>query len=316
MRPFALLRKSRPRQSLVVVMHNMRREAARTLYSLSSKYQKGVDAEEYEVIVVDNGSVAPLDETWVTNFGPQFRYFYHEPKHPSPVEAVNLGARRARGSQLGIFIDGARIATPNLLRYARAAAAAFPQPVVATLNWHIGPKLQHLAMQEGYDQETEDRMIAECGWPEKPYALHSISVLGGSSSSGYFLPLSESNAIFVSRPLFNSLGGYDERFLSPGGGLVNLDFYRRACESPDVQLVVLLGEGTFHQIHGGVMTNAAAEEKSLRWRRFEQEYVVIRGRPFRPPDKQPVFLGGMPPQALGSLAFSAKHALKKSAVGQ
>ncbi len=42
--------------AVVVVMHNMRREAARTLHSLSRSYQRGIDDLDYEVVVVENGS--------------------------------------------------------------------------------------------------------------------------------------------------------------------------------------------------------------------------------------------------------------------
>ena len=39
-----------------------------------------------------------------------------------------------------------------------------------------------------------------------------------------------------------------------------MDTYARACALPDSELVMLLGEGTFHQIHGGVMTSATEDE--------------------------------------------------------
>ena len=42
--------------TVVVVFYNMRREAARTLQSLSRAYQQGIDDVGYEVIVVENGS--------------------------------------------------------------------------------------------------------------------------------------------------------------------------------------------------------------------------------------------------------------------
>ena len=62
--------------SVVVVFYNMRREAARTLHSLSRAYQQGIDDLDYEVIVVENGSVADqrLGEEFVESFGPEFRY--------------------------------------------------------------------------------------------------------------------------------------------------------------------------------------------------------------------------------------------------
>src|SRR5216683_2592387 len=51
-------RRRRPDLSVIVVVHNMAREAPRTLYSLSTTYQRHIAAEDYEVIVVDNGSTA------------------------------------------------------------------------------------------------------------------------------------------------------------------------------------------------------------------------------------------------------------------
>ena len=47
--------------SVVLVVHDMARELPRTLRSLSPRYQVGLAADDYEVIVVDNGSVEPVD---------------------------------------------------------------------------------------------------------------------------------------------------------------------------------------------------------------------------------------------------------------
>ena len=62
--------------SVVVVVHDMRREAARTLHSLSRAYQREVDDLDYEVIVVENGSEPEecLGADLVRSFGPEFRY--------------------------------------------------------------------------------------------------------------------------------------------------------------------------------------------------------------------------------------------------
>ena len=51
----------KPAVSVVVVVYNMAREAPRTLYSLSAAYQRDISAEDYEVIVVDNGSTPAFD---------------------------------------------------------------------------------------------------------------------------------------------------------------------------------------------------------------------------------------------------------------
>ena len=59
-----------PLISVIVVIHNMRREAERTLLSLSVDYQRDVSVDDYEVHVVENGSSAPVDAAFVARFGP------------------------------------------------------------------------------------------------------------------------------------------------------------------------------------------------------------------------------------------------------
>ena len=101
------------------------------------------------------------------------------------------------------------------------------------------------------------------------------------------------------------LGGLDERFVSPGGGIVNLDFYREACEQLD-QLVILLGEGTFHQFHGGVATNVPMVSHPMD--AIFQEYLTIRGRPFAPLTREVDYLGGITPQSARFLMASISAA--------
>ena len=64
----------------------------------------------------------------------------------------------------------------------------------------------------------------------------------------------ESNCIFVKKETYHRLGGYDEQFDLPGGGFANIDFFKRAAELAETQLVCLLGKDSFHQIHGGTTT--------------------------------------------------------------
>src|SRR5690606_10569615 len=56
--------------TVVVVFYNMKREAARTLHSLSRAYQQGLDDVTYDVVVVDNGSDPDqrLDRKFVRSF--------------------------------------------------------------------------------------------------------------------------------------------------------------------------------------------------------------------------------------------------------
>src|SRR5262245_3940590 len=88
---------------MVVIIYNMRREATRTLYSLSENYQRGIMPRDYEVIVIDNGSVPPFPAEDVTEQAGTFVYFYIDKARLSPARAVNFGVRQSRGKYVGIM---------------------------------------------------------------------------------------------------------------------------------------------------------------------------------------------------------------------
>jgi glycosyltransferase involved in cell wall biosynthesis len=283
----------------------MQREAPRTLFTLSSEYQRNVTPDDYEVIAVDIGSTPPLSDTCpIDQFGRNFRIF-HAADNPSPATAINEAARDAEGKAIAICIDGARMLSPKVVRHTIDALQMSKNPLVATLAWHLGPDVQNVSMERGYDQVEEDRLLSTIDWKSDGYELFRISSLAGSSGGGFFLPISESNFATVARTTWERLGGLEERFESPGGGLVNLDFYREACEICS-DLIVLLGEGTFHQFHGGVATNVPMSKHP--WKTFEQEYIRIRGKGFQPPKRRPIYLGGLASQVLPFLGLSATKA--------
>lgn len=297
-----------PPLTIIVVFHDMHREAVRTLHTLSTAYQRRVTADDYEVIAVDAGSWPALDESLVAAQGPQFRLLRTE-RTPSPAGAVNAAARQARGAAIAVCIDGARMLSPGVVRGILTGLRSFPDPVVATLAWHLGAKVQNDSLLDGYCQTVEDRLLETVDWRADGYELFRISTLAASSAGGWFRPISESNCLALPRKSWEALGGLDERFVTPGGGMVNLDFYRRACERAGT-LVTLLGEGTFHQFHGGVATN-------VPWARhpaadFEAEYRSIRGGPFVPPSRESVYVGEVPPQALPILARSVAAAVGRA----
>src|SRR6201999_4654756 len=95
---------------------------------------------------------------------------------------------------------------------------------------------------------------------------------------------SESNALFLRRSTYQRMGGFDPAFDIPGGGLLNLDFFIR-CLERDSPLVMLFGEGTFHQIHGGASTGAPAEMD--RFQQWAAQYQRIRGQPPGPTPEGP-----------------------------
>jgi glycosyltransferase involved in cell wall biosynthesis len=279
----------KPRLSVIVIVYDMAREAPRTLRSLGLPYQQGVDVEDYEVLVMDNGSSMPLGESVVRACGPQFRYHYIKDAAKSPAAAINQGVALARGKILGIFIDGARLASPGLLSRAVEAFRLHNDPVVATLGWHLGPELQQKSALKGYNQAEEDRLLGSIGWPRDGYRLFDISVLAASSYKGYGAAPSESNALFLKRRTYNALGGYDSAFDLPGGGLLNLDFFIRCLERERSPLIMLFGEGTFHQIHGGASTGAT--QKVDRFQMWAEQYRQIRAKPWKHPERAMVYLG-------------------------
>jgi hypothetical protein len=152
----------------------------------------------------------------------------------------------------------------------------------------------------GYDQEAEDALLAHSGWDADGYQLFSISVFAGSSAGGWFELPAESNALFLRAEHWRALGGWDERFVTSGGGLANLDMWSRGCADPDGELIMLLGEATFHQVHGGIATNnLSAPEQS-----FHDEYVRIHARPYARPTRDALYFGRVPQTAASSLKLS------------
>jgi hypothetical protein len=86
------------------------------------------------------------------------------------------------------------------------------------------------------------------------------------------------------RSLFEIVGGYDERFVSPGGGLANREIFERYVSRPNAVNVCILAEGTFHQVHGG-----AATSRTLSPEYFREEYRQIFGREHRRPDYKSLY---------------------------
>lgn len=243
----------------------MRREAKRTLYSLSKAYQRDVDGLDYEVIAIDNASAKPLDEDMVKAFGPNFRYHYYDTTSVSPVEAVNHGVALAEGDVVAVIVDGARMASPGLIAQSVAALSLAPEIFACGLAWHIGPDIQPRSIQHGYNQEVEDRLLDVVDWQRDGF-------LGD-------LP-AEVSWFCMSRVKFEALGGFNPAFQTPGGGLCNHEFRNRAVTDPEIISVVVLGEGVFHQAHGGAATGAMPKARPHKM--FNEEYVRVVGKRFQP----------------------------------
>jgi glycosyltransferase involved in cell wall biosynthesis len=267
-----------PAVSLVVISYEMARELPRTLMSLSPSYQ-GISADAYEIVVVDNASRATPRAEDFAQLGADLKVLSCANPNRSPVSAINEGLAQARGELIGVWIDGARLASPGLVRACRTAAALHPRPIVATLNYQLGPDMQRISSAQGYDRATEDALLASIAWPHDGYRLFDIATAemrGGPAGA-----MLESNALFLPRALWDALGGYDPAFDEPGGGVVNPDTLIRAMALPDTQLIRVLGEGTFHQIHGGLSTSTQ-ESAMHELKAWSRTYLRLRGKPLMP----------------------------------
>ncbi|MDZ7732373.1 MAG: glycosyltransferase family A protein [Acidimicrobiia bacterium] len=285
----------------------MARELPRTIRTLTTPYQRDIGAADIELIVVDNGSSLPVDAALLSQLHRGPTVVEHvRPAPPSPARAANIGLELASGALVGLVVDGARMASPGLLATACLANGLADRAVVATLGWHLGPRRHMEADQHGYDQSVEDELLDGLGWEEDGYRLFEIATFAGSSGRGWFGPIGESSALFLTAARWAELGGLDEHFDLPGGGLVNHDLYRRACDG--ATLVVLLGEGTFHQIHGGAATSGR-----LSWEEMHAQYERLRGGPYRPPGGAPLYVGRVPGPVLPHLGESVRLAERRVA---
>ena len=282
--------------SVIVIAHNMTREIPRTLHSLSREYQVECDELNYEVLVIDNGSTSALDEGNVRAFGPQFEYHYLNNPPPSPAYAMNYGAAQSSGDILCFIIDGAHILTPGVFKFALASFRAFNQAIVATRYFFLGPGDQNDSILQGYSETREDALLEQIRWPEDGYRLYEIGspLQGNVPKVTWFNKMLESNCLFMSRRSFEDIGGADERFDIPGGGFLNIDIYRQACELPGTQPVLLVGEGSFHQLHGGTTTNVTPEQRDARVRGYQEQYRDLRGGDLAPSTKDVYYMGHLP----------------------
>lgn len=283
--------------SVVVVVYDMAREIPRTLQSLSRAYQQNCGDLSYEVLVIDNGSPNPVDESVITAAGPEFKYHRLQNPPPSPAYALNYGAEKARGETLCLMVDGAHLLTPGAFHKALGARKALTNAVVMLRYFYMGPGQQNETILLGYDKAREDQLLRGIDWPNNGYRLFEV----GSPQvyrdfpvvTWFYKPL-ESNCLFMSAQHFRDIGGVEERFDIPGGGFLNLDLFKRACDDGDATPVMLIGEGSFHQIHGGATTNIAPDALAQIVETYKQQYREIRGGELTAVSKDLYYFGHMP----------------------
>ena len=297
-----------PKLSLVVVVYRMPRQAINTLYTLSPAYQLDAAEQDYEVIVVENSSSAPMGEAPATQFASNVKYFYREETQPTPVPAALFGAEQARGNIIGMMIDGARMASPGLVRNVLGASLSSANAVVAVPGYHLGHKLQQEAVNHGYDEAEEIRLLESVAWQENGYRLFDIACVSGSCKGGFFRPNAESNCLCMPRHIWQAVEGIEPRFTATGGGQANPDLYKRVCEHPLTDLVITPGEGTFHQFHGGVTTGTRGDVRAQHMQDHFEQYKALRGRYYKPPTTQARLYGKVSAHAMPFMRRSVEIA--------
>ena len=86
----------------------------------------------------------------------------------------------------------------------------------------------------------------------------------------------------------------DKNFDLPGGGFVNLDFYKRASDSEGATPVQLICEGSFHQIHGGTTTNVTMEQRQNRTQTYQKQYDNLRSDASVTSNTPVMYMGHLP----------------------
>lgn len=298
--------------SFVLIVYDMPAQAQNTVRSLMHEYQRGASADEYEVLIIENRSSNCVSEAFIASLPANFRYHLREETQPTPVHAINYGIEIAQGRNVCVMIDGARLLTPGVVKNTLLGHRLSELSVVTVPGYHLGFELQQKAVLKGYGYEKEAELMHSIGWPDNGYRLFEIACFSGSCAPGFYLAHSESNCISMPKKMWEALGGYDPAFDARGGGVVNLDLYKRACEYPGATHVVLPGEGTFHQFHGGVTTGGDEDARRDRFIiEIMNQYEQIRGQKYTSPQTDPIYLGEIPEQAQKFVHFSAARKLER-----
>lgn len=300
-----------PRLSIIVVAFDMARELPRTVQSLLSPYQTDIASGEVEIIIADNGSTDPVRRDWFAPDAP-VTVIRVEDGGASPCVAINRAARMAGADAIAVAVDGARMASPGLVRAALEAIRIHPDAFVATLGFHLGPKVQQISVSEGYTRAVEDRLLSDIGWPEDGYRLFEVCALGESYADGVLRSPPETTFFVMNRARFLRLGGFNEGFRALGGGFANYEVFERM--TADTPLIMLVGEGTFHQLHygattqeGGIRRKLPGEEEALA-QTYHRDFEAAVGRPYERTDRQPILYGRVTHPRVRSLFFPPERA--------
>jgi len=195
-----------------------------------------------------------------------------------------------------------------VLEYALMAQRMDPDALVAVPGYNLGPAEHQLAQEHGHTETKEQALLHQIEWLQNGYRLFDISSPGGANPTGVINPLLESNCLFASRRCFEKIGWADTQFTYPGGGSLNLHLFRSLGMLPETRhYFILPGEGSFHQIHGGVTTHPREDREQLL-KQFAKQ-INKRWGVFSVLKREPILLGAVTAHAQQFLSRSCHEAI-------
>jgi len=293
-----------PVLSVIVIGYKMAAQLANTLFTLSVPYQQGVSESDYEIIAVENASTDNFDEETLSSLGSNIRFFRREETAHTPVPAINFAFSKCRGRIIGLMIDGARMLTPRVIQYVLMAEKLSENSLIVVPGYQLGEQVQHLNVSNGYDEISEKELLDTIAWRENGYELFSVSSISWANERGYFQPMMECNCLFSSADNFENIGYADKRFDLRGGGSINLHIFRSLGLLEDNLFVILPGEGSFHQFHGGVTTSEYSDWTTAVTSHSKQLQSIWNNE-FHGLRREPVLLGAVTHWAQSFLQFSS-----------
>jgi len=299
-----------PYLSILVISYSMANQLANTLFTLGTDYQRDIDENDYEVIVVENESDDVLSADKISSLPINFQYHRRPNDSVSPVSAIEFGLKRCRGKILGMIIDGAQMITPQVLKYTLWAFKITEDALVAVPGYHLGEVMQHEVTDCEAFLGEQTKFLSNTNWQSNGYRLFDWACFSPGNKNGFLHPLMESNVFFCLKENFLAIEGADHRFQFPGGGAINLHLYRKLGLLRKAKLFILPGEGTFHQYHAGVTTTYSGdyEEKIAE---FNVQLQDIWDQDFNALRREPALLGKISQQAQHFLLKSCEMAQRR-----
>jgi len=189
--------------SIIIPTYNRKLLLAKCLQSINDV---DFSRNDYEVIVVDDGSTDGTREFLSRLSGSNFRAFFRN--HGGPAKARNWGVQNASGEYIAFTDDDCLVPTDwiskiqqGLISWPEACAVGgYLEAPSDVLSNKLAAKLESLETHEVY----------KAG--EKEY-------LGGFES-----PAGGTNNVAYRRAVFNELGGFDESFPEPAGEDADLKY--------------------------------------------------------------------------------------------